>query len=64
MSKENNILIAEFMGYEKILHTWYIPFLFENSIGIVPVSSSNSISLWPFLVDLISLTIRIRLKLL
>ena len=39
-------------------------FLFENSIGIVPVSSSNSISLWPFLVDLISLTIRIRLKLL
>ena len=37
-------------------------FLFENRIGIVPVSSSNSINLWPFFVVLISLIINIRLN--
>ena len=38
-------------------------FLFENKTEIVPVSSSNSTILWPFLLDLISRTIKIIVRL-
>ena len=37
--------------------------LLENNTDMLPVSSSKSTILWPFLLDLISLTIKIMLKL-
>ena len=45
---------------EALIELIEVGFIFENKIEIDPVSSSNSTNLCPFLVDLISLTIKIR----